>query len=132
MNVEKLLKLRDLANELIAEASGEPAAVHAPSDPLPGEIGEKLPYAANQVRTFSFYHGGGTLELKVDAVPGKGTFNTLTESLTGPGPGFVGRKSSPAGTLKSHQAVAEPMPPGTYTYSVSADVDTWLVVIKIQ
>lgn len=87
--------------------------------------------AANQVQAFTMDHFGGMMELKVDAAAGKGTFNTLTESLSGP-QGFPEQKVSPAGTLKTHTAVSAQMPPGLYTYTVAADMDTVLHVLKNQ
>lgn len=118
-------------NGAVVYDSGAPAAKSAAaSGPAVGNLDENMPYSAHQARSFTLHHGGGVMELKVDAVPGMGTFNTLTESLTGPR--AWSRISTPAGTLKSHQAVGEEMPPGVYTYTVAPDVDTWMVVRKVQ
>lgn len=111
-----------------ANSGGPPA----PAASQPGELGVNQQYSAGQSRVFSIHHGGGMLELKCDAVPGMGTFNSLTESLSGPGGGFPQRTVTPAGTLKSHQVIAQDMPPGLYTYTVAPDIDSWLVVRTIQ
>lgn len=140
MNMTKLIALRALVDELIAEAGGGQAApavdvrtvVTAPIRLARGDKPTELSLAAGQSQSFDFYHEGGVMEINVAIVPGRPRFNTITDTLTGPGQGFQDRKNTPAGEVRVLKAVAQEMPPGPYTYTLAPDVACELAVQKVQ